>query len=146
MITIYGTHHPVCSSLVPRPSPVPVFDHLQYAEYWSRRRPGNEASLQCVANNVLTPPSGSPVAMANLPNYDIALFFSDKFLNCFPHAFRGMVCTVSLVKIVSARYRHRNEATIYFTVTLCYQPCFQGSPSFWCLQYGNWEPGCSNTP
>ena len=104
MITIYGTHHPVCSSLVPRPSPVPVFDRLQYAEYWSRRRPGNEASLQCVANNVLTPPSGSPVAMANSPNYDIALFFGDKFLNCFPQAIEAWY----VVKILIACYQHRN--------------------------------------
>lgn len=53
--------------------------------------------------------------MANSPNYDIALFFGDKFLNCFPQAYRGMVCAVSLVKIVSARYRHGNEATIIYS-------------------------------
>ena len=32
-------------SLVPRPSPAPVFDGLQAIKNWSRRRPGNEARL-----------------------------------------------------------------------------------------------------
>ena len=43
-------------SLVPRPSPAPVFDRLQYAKTeiknWSRGRPGNEASTACIRSLV----------------------------------------------------------------------------------------------
>ena len=42
------------SSLTPRPSPPPGFDHLQYGiKNWRRGRPGSEASIDQCQQNVL---------------------------------------------------------------------------------------------